>query len=133
MRQKLRPAMCLLAGSAIMLGAAGKPPTAASLPVQIADTGPLAATYAAPAAPVQKMPDQLTASQAMFEAAPVPNRTLDAPDSAGSAPTTQLAPALLSEKAAFAGDGFSGGSSQEQATTDRQHPAAGLSLSVPVK
>ncbi len=116
----------VLAGSALLLAAAGKPDP--HLSVQIADTGPFAAKPAAPAPkPASSQP------LASLEAAPVPNLNLEAPPGAAAAPTAQLNPALLSQKAVFDGNAFNSTSSQEQALLDRDRPAAGISLSVPVR
>lgn len=127
MQSRMRWRGWLMVCAGVALGAAARVP-AGGLPVQIADTGPLGA----PSAKASVPPAVVKASGAMFEAAPVPDESLDAPGETRAAARAELAPALLSAKAAFAGNGFSSTSSQEQATNDRQHPAAGLSLSLPL-
>lgn len=119
----------MVIAAAWLLAAAGKAPPV--IAVQIADTGPLggAAAFSLPLA----APAHSTAAAGALEAAPVPNADLVAPRETAGPARPEVLPALFSQKAIFAGNGYAGASSQEQTADDRRQPAAGLSLSVPVK
>lgn len=67
-----------------------------------------------------------------LQPAPMPNPDVDPPHSGGPSEPT-LAPALMSEKLEFQGNGFSQASNRDYGVDQRTKPAAGLSLSVPVK
>jgi len=102
-------------------------PSPASTPQVLrvdADVVPL--TEPAPAAP-----KPVNFQNTIYQAAPVPNQDVNAPNSA-EAPSTTLSPKLLSPKTLFQGDGYSYGSSQQTTLEERKSPAAGLGLTVPV-
>jgi len=109
------------AGFTVVLGAA-----APGMPVELSDVGPLGQTAAPPASAVPGL------LNTVYQAAPMPDEDAQAP--AGFVPAeAQLSPRLISPKTLIQGDGFSNGSSQQSAVSDRQAAAAGLGLSVPVK
>ncbi len=117
----------------LLLGLAAAGPVARpappSLQVQIADAGPLSG--AAPA-PVLASPKPLVVLPAGLEPAPVPDPDVYGPNTAGGLKGASLAPAFFSQKAEFAGDGFTGKSSSEDTADRRRQPAAGFNLKVPV-
>jgi hypothetical protein len=75
----------------------------------------------------------LTASNVMYQAAPMPN-----PDASGppdtSKPEPQLGPTFISSRSLFKGDGdgYSFASSEEASMDGRRRAAAGVGLSVPL-
>jgi len=73
----------------------------------------------------------VTAQNANYQAAPIPDQDVDAPNDAQK-PSAQVAPTLLSTKTLFQGDGYYHTSSQQNTLDERRQPAAGLGLSVPV-
>jgi len=103
----------------------------AHLPVMIAELGPLDEP-SLPASPLIK--PQAAAAAAPtgtgFLPAPVPNEDRDAPPAAN--PSAQLGPALLSRKTEFQGHGFANASSQDHGIAEREQPAAGVKISLPV-
>lgn len=74
----------------------------------------------------------ITASNASFQAAPIPDQDVSAPADR-SKPDTTISPKLLSPRSLFQGDGYSYASSEQTTLDGRRTAAAGLGVSVPVK
>lgn len=130
--QAPRFALCLvavaLAAPCVALAGTAAAPTPPKLQVQ--DLNALAAP-ASPALPAAGT-SAVVASANVLLPAPVPNPDIEAPHSASS-PQASLNPAFLSRPVVFQGNGFSAFSTQGHAEDERERPAAGLNLSVPVK
>ena len=119
-----------------MLCAVGAPALAVAAPsaaakamqIQLVDAGALAAPsanfVAAPAAPQNASTDLVPA--------PLPDPDAQPPHAAGDT-EARLNPALLSRKPEFQGNGFANFSNLDYALDDKDKPAAGINLSVPVK
>ncbi len=75
----------------------------------------------------------VTASNVLYQAAPVPNPDVSAPPDL-SIPEPQLGPTFISSRSLFKGDGdgFSYASSEEASLDGRRRAAAGVGLSVPL-
>lgn len=114
--------------------------TSTKLRIAIADLGPLAGDAPPPPSLIRANPGktqpgaaQLAGREANatgFQPAPLPNQDKDAPPRAAAG--AQLGPALLSRKAEFQGHGFANNSSQDHGIYEREQPAAGLKISLPV-
>ena len=94
------------------------------MPVQLSGVGPLGE-------PAPTLVKVLKFQNALFQAAPVPDETVEAPR--GQERTeAQLSPKFLSPNSLYQGDGYSYASSQQGTLERRKASAAGLGLSVPV-
>jgi len=120
-------AATLLAASGFLAGG-GVAWAASALPVQLANSAVLGATNSSLIASV---PAPVVPS-GKFAPAPVPDVDFSAPSLGGPA-EARLMPTLLSRAASSEADGFARDSSEEHGTYEREPPAPGLNLSVPVK
>jgi hypothetical protein len=112
--------------------AAPTPVAASSFSVQIADTG-LSGTRPSTGLVAAKPATPPRPPAGTLAPAPIPNQDIDAPVARAAPREPRLEPAFFSRKAEFEGDGFSAGSNLDYNTEDKDKPAAGLNLSVPVK
>jgi hypothetical protein len=103
--------------------------TISSMPVQLVDAGALTQTnaFTTTAKPVA------AAAQATgLVPAPVPDPDAAPPNTTGTVGPS-LNPAFFARPVAFQGNGFAESSNLDHSLRERQTPAAGLNLSVPVK
>ena len=96
-----------------------------AMAVQLAD----GAVFSAPATSLVAQEQKAPAPELV--PAPVPDPDLQAP-SGETASAPSLGPALLSRDSQFAGNGFSQASSLDHGTEEKEKPAAGFKVSVPV-
>ena len=117
-----------MAGLAVIVSLGAAAP-AKQPQIEVADIMPLAKSDVPPeeTAPAKKITFQNT----MYQAAPMPDEDVDAPNTAGK-PTAQVGPRMISPKAMFQGEGYSRGSDQESSLDARKNPAAGLGLNMPL-
>jgi hypothetical protein len=118
--------LCAVGAPALALAASSAATKA--MQVQLVDAGALAAPVAALVAP----PPPVTNGTADLIPAPLPNPDVQPPNLEGK-PSPSLNPALLSRKLEFQGNGFANFSNLDYALDDKDKPAAGVNLSVPVK
>jgi len=117
--------LCALGACAPALAAPASATKA--LRVQLVDAGAL--TVPASDLIVARSHAQVAASE--LQPAPLPNPDAQPPNISGG-PGTSLNPALISRKLEFEGNGFANFSNLDYAIDDKQKPAAGLNLRVPL-
>ena len=121
------PALVLvLAASPAFAGQHQSAALKAASALQVANVEALSEQTSAIAQPVKAM------AIIGMQPAPMPDPDIDPPHSDGPA-GPNLAPALLSPKLEFQGNGFSHASNRDYGIDQRTQPAAGLNWSVPVK
>jgi hypothetical protein len=98
-----------------------------TLQVQLVDAGALTV----PASNLIVAHSVAQAAASDLQPAPLPNLDVQPPNASG-APVASLNPALLSRKPEFEGHGFGNFSNLDYAIDEKQKPAAGLNLSVPL-
>lgn len=68
-----------------------------------------------------------------YEAAPTPNRDVDAPLAPRAGTDPELAPSLFTRGRQYRGEGFSEGSSAQSAQERKAQPGAGFKLRLPLQ
>lgn len=92
-----------------------------------------ATPHASPLIPLPPTPPATMPGGSRYDAAPLPNRDLDAPLGPRTGTAPELAPGLFTRSHQYRGDGFSAGSSAQSEQERRARPGAGFKLRMPLQ